>query len=323
MVLNIGTVSLKNHCILAPLADITDYPFREVVRRLGGELTYTEMIASKAICHKNPKTLHMAKPVSGEYPLTCQIVGSDPSEMAQAAKICEDLGAAIIDINMGCPQKKIVKTGAGAALLLDIKRAEDIVSKIKKAVSVPVTCKTRLGWDSKSICILEFSLRLQEAGASMIAIHARTKKQMFSGVARWDLIKPVTEKLEIPVIVNGDIKGPEDAKRALKESGAHGVMIGRASLGRPWIIGKISYYLREGKKSEEPNTDEKKKIIDLHLLLLRKFYDEKNALLKAKKHLSWYTKGMKFSASFRNRLQAIKNFNELLKFKDEFFKRHN
>ena len=317
--LKIGNISIKNRVVLAPLAEITDYPFREIVRILGGELTYSEMIACQALLRKNLKTIKMATCHNGERPVAVQLVGSNPTDMAEAAKICEDLGATFIDINMGCPQKKIIKTGAGAALMKEPNLAAKIVESIVKAVSIPVTCKIRLGWNNDSINALSFSKQLEVAGASMIAIHARTRAQMFSGKADWKKIKPIKEALNIPIIANGDILTPQDAKRCLEESSANGVMIGRGTLGRPWLIGNINKYFKDNKLTSKITFSQRKNIIFHHLELIKNFYQDKRAILTAKKHLSWYIRGFPKSAFYRNEINRVKNFSNFQRLVEEFF----
>ncbi len=319
----IGNICLHNRVFLAPLAGITDFPFRQTARMFGAELTFTEMISANGIVFGNQKTLAMLKTVWKEKPLAVQIFGSDPELMAEAAVVCKDFGASIIDINMGCPQKKIVKTGAGAALMKRTKIATAIVKKVVKKVSVPVSCKIRLGWDHNTINVVEFSKRMEDAGASMITIHGRTRAQMFSGSARWDMIQKVKASLSIPVIANGDISFVKEARRCLQISGADGVMIGRAAIGKPWLIDMVS----KGLETEDNKTDLEipplHRVVTYHLDKIQEFYNEKIQVQTARKHLAWYSKGMKNSSAFRNQIFRTDDIDTLKALAKDFFTPEN
>ena len=312
---------LEKNVLLAPLAGITDFPFRRTARMCGAELVFTEMISSNGLAFKNQKTLSMVSTLKDEQPVGVQIFGSNPEIMAEAAIICQELGATLIDINMGCPQKKIVKTGAGAALMLDPALAQEIVGQVARKVSVPVTCKIRLGWDNQNINAPSFAKMMEDAGASMITVHGRTRSQMFAGKADWEAIARVKKTVSIPVVANGDIFSPQDAKRCLHITRADGIMVGRAAMGRPWIIGVISDHIDTGGKQNIPNVRERLRIILFHLDAIREFYEQGVALKIARKHLAWYTKGMRNSAAFRDALFRTKNLDELERLTCSFFKR--
>jgi len=303
---------------LAPLAGITDFPFRQTARICGAKVTFTEMISSNGLVFKNEKTLAMISTLKKEQPIIVQLFGADPTCMAEAAAVCEAAGASAIDINMGCPQKKVVKTGAGAALMNKPELAARIVVKMVDRVSIPVTCKIRLGWDYKTINAPLFAKSLEQAGAAMITVHARTRSQMFSGKANWHLVSRVKEHVSIPVVANGDICCLLDAKRCLSESRADGIMIGRATIGRPWIIRTIQKGLETGKELL-PDMNYVLEIIEYHLNAIEKFYNGHAAVKTARKHLAWYTKGMKNSAAFRNSLFKTDSMSQIRELAKDFF----
>jgi len=280
---------IRNNVVLAPLCGVTDFPFRQCARKLGAELTFTEMISANGLVYRNDKTFRLLARLKEQRPIAAQIFGSDPEIMAEAAVICQDLGATLVDINMGCPQKKIVKTGAGAALMRRPDLASKIVEHVTKAVNIPVSCKIRSGWDSSTLNAPEFSQKLEDAGASLITVHGRSKKQMFSGKADWEIIRKTREAVKIPVIANGDITSLMDAKRCLEYTGASGIMIGRASIGRPWIIGAIHEALSQGVEMKEPDFSERLKIMELHTELIEDFYPEPVATRVARQHIAWHT----------------------------------
>lgn len=315
----LGNIILANNVLLAPLAGLTDYPFRKVAGKFGPGLTVTEMVSARAMVLRNAKTLKMATPGPGEHLLSVQIFGSDPGVMKEAAAICQDMGAAVIDINMGCPQKKVIKSGSGAALMKRPKLAAAIVEEIASTVKVPVTTKIRLGWDTASINAPQFSRILADAGASLISVHARTRSQMFGGSADWKTVKRIKEQVNIPVIANGDIRSVEDARRCLLESDADGIMIGRAVLGRPWFLRQAIDYLSGSRDISQPSICQVSETVDLHLGLIRDYYPEIVSSRLAQKHLAWYTKGFRNSAAFRDRIYRVRKAAELKRLKDEFF----
>ena len=309
---------LKTRVLLAPLAGITDFPFRQTARTCGAHITFTEMVSANGLVFKNEKTMAMISTFKKEQPVIVQLFGTDPSHMAEAATICEAAGASAIDVNMGCPQKKVVKTGAGAALMNTPELAAKIVTKMVNEVSIPVTCKIRLGWDNKAINAHSFAKILEQAGAAMITVHARTRSQMFSGKANWHLVSRVKEQVSIPVVANGDICCLLDAKRCFNESRADGIMIGRAAIGRPWIIRTIQEGLETGKELL-PDMNYVLEIIKYHLNAIEKFYNGYAAVKTARKHLAWYTKGMKNSAAFRNDLFKIDSMSQIRELAKDFF----
>ena len=315
-----ASVLIPNNVFLAPLAGITDYPFRAIAKRFGPGLTVTEMISARALCMGNQKTFTMARPGPGEDLLSVQLFGSDPIVMKEAAKICQDLGAAVIDVNMGCPQKKVIRSGSGAALMKTPGLAASIIEAIVSAVDVPVTAKIRLGWDLECLNAPEFSRMLESAGASMVCVHARSRSQMFGGTADWKAIRAVKHEVGIPVIANGDIRCAEDARRCLAESGADGVMIGRAALGRPWVLAQAAGSLSGSLDVPPPVPGEISEIIDLHLDLIMSHYSPEAAAWTARKHVAWYTKGLKYSAAFRDQVFRTGSIKDLKRLKDEFFK---
>ncbi len=297
-----SNLTIQNNVVLAPLCGVTDFPFRRIARELGAQLTFTEMVSAKGLVYASQKTFQLLAGLEQQQPIAAQIFGAEPEIMAEAAAICQEMGATILDINMGCPQKKVVKTGAGAALMLEPELAAKIVKEVSKQVSIPVSCKIRSGWDSQTLNAPSFAKKMEEAGASLITVHARTKKQMFSGRAKWEIIKEVKECVNIPVIANGDITSCSEAKKCMELTGADGVMVGRASIGRPWLIGAMYQGLLNEREIVEPDIKTKLEIMQLHLKFIEEFYLEPVAVKVAKQHLAWHTKGMRNSASFRNRL---------------------
>ena len=277
------------------------------------------MVSARAIVSGNRKTLRMATPGHEEHLLSVQIFGSDPEVMKEASLICQDMGAAIIDINMGCPQKKVIKSGSGAALMQRPELAATIIEAITSAVKVPVTAKIRLGWDTTSMNASQLSKMLEDAGVNLVAVHARTRSQMFRGSVDWKAIRCIKDVVGIPVIANGDIKSVGDAMRCLADSDADGIMIGRAILGRPWFLRQVAEYLSGSADIFQPSISEISETVDLHLGLIRDHYPEPVRPWMAKKHLAWYTKGFRHSAAFRDQIYRVREIDELRSLKDEFF----
>tara|TARA_B100000941_G_scaffold289429_1_gene268393 strand:+ start:359 stop:1351 length:993 start_codon:yes stop_codon:yes gene_type:complete len=292
---------IKSKVILSPLAGVTDKIFRKLVRKWApNSLLFTEMINATSLKHGyGSQKINQIELENG--PVGVQIFDNRPFAVSEAAKQAEDSGAYVVDINMGCPVKKIAKKGGGSALIKDHKLAIELVKRVSKAVSVPVTVKTRLGWDNKEENIEEFLLKLQDAGATMITLHGRTRKQGFSGKADWDMIGRIKKELEIPVIANGDIKNPEDALNCLKKTNADGVMIGRGVLGSPWKIGEIDYAIEDLKSFKVPNLEQKLLLIIEHLEELIKEKGN-HGLLIARKHISWTCKNFPGAINLRNNL---------------------
>ncbi len=301
---------IKSKVILSPLAGVTDNIFRRLVRKWApNSLLFTEMINATSL-KKGFGTQKINQLDLEEGPVGVQIFDNRPHAVSEAAKQAEDFGAFLIDINMGCPVKKIAKKGGGSALIKDRKLAIELVKKVVKAVKVPVTIKTRLGWDSKEENIEDFLLNLQDAGATMITLHGRTRKQGFSGKSDWEMIGELKNLLEIPVIANGDVKNPEDALNCLKITNADGVMIGRGILGSPWKVGEIDYAIREIKNFKEPNLEQKLYLIIEHLDELIKEKGD-HGLLIARKHISWTCKDFKGASNLRNNLVRAVDKNEV------------
>ncbi len=317
--IKIGHIDIDPPLFLAPMAGITDYPFRKLAREFGVGAVVSEMLASQALIRDNQRTIRMVSTAREEYPLVMQISGVDPDTMAESARICRSLGAAIVDINMGCPQPKIVKTGAGAALMKDESLAGRIIESVVKAVDIPVTVKIRLGWDVKNMNGARIAKIAQEAGASLITVHGRTRSQMFAGRADWQAIGVIREEVSIPVVANGDITCPDDIEKCLKASGADGVMIGRGALGRPWLFLQCSSFMKHGKAVPEPGLEEQYKVARRHLEYLMEFYGHPTGVWLARKHMSWYTKGLKKGALFRKAVNMAETAEEIKRLLDEFY----
>ena len=298
--IQVGSVTIADPVILAPMTGVTDMPFRTLVRRYGSGLNVTEMIASAAMIRETRQSLQKSAWHASEEPVSMQLAGCDPSEMAEAAKLNADRGAAIIDINMGCPVKKVVNGDAGSALMRDLPLAARLIEATVKAVDVPVTVKMRMGWDHASLNAPELAHIAEDLGAKLITVHGRTRNQMYRGEADWEFVAKVKKAVSLPVIVNGDICSVADARTALAQSGADGVMIGRGAYGRPWLLGQVMRELQHGEQIAEPGIDEQYALIVEHYQAMIMHYGAQTAVPIARKHLGWYTRGLHGSAEFRN-----------------------
>ena len=317
--IHVGPLTIDAPVILAPMTGVTDLPFRKIVKRYGAGLTVSEMIASQAMIRETRQSLQKAAWDPVEEPVSLQLAGCTPFEMAEAARLNEQRGAAIIDINMGCPVKKVVNGDAGSALMRDLKLASQIIDSTVKAVSVPVTLKMRMGWCHDSLNAPELARIAEGLGVRMITVHGRTRNQMYKGSADWAFVRRVKQSTSLPVIVNGDICSRSDAREALRQSGADGVMIGRGAYGRPWLLGQVMSDLAFGGDRPDPSMDEQLAVICEQYDAMQSLYGRQTGVSLARKHIGWYTKGLTGSAEFRNKVNQIDDPQMVLAMLREFY----
>ena len=303
---------VENEVFLAPMAGVTDLPFRLICKELGCGLLYTEMINAKALCYDDKNTKKMLNILDEEHPVAVQIFGSEPEFMGKAAQILNDYPNEILDINMGCPAPKVVKNGDGSALMRNPKLAGQVLDQVVKNSKKPVTLKIRKGWDDNSINALEIAKIAEDCGICAITIHGRTREQYYSGQADWDIIGEVKSQISIPVIGNGDVTSVEDAIRIKDHTGCDAIMIGRGAQGNPWIFKRIDHYMKTGQLLDLPSKDEKIDIAIKHMDLAIKEHGEYVAVREMRKHIGWYLKGMKHSARFRDQINHMVTAKEVI-----------
>lgn len=316
---SIGDIQINDPVFLAPMSGISDLPFRRLVKGFGAGLVFSEMIASRATLQEETSSLRDVADYNEEFPMAVQLAGCEPDIMAEAARVNVDRGAAIIDINFGCPVKKIVKKFAGSALMRDELLALEIMRETVKAVNVPVTVKMRLGWDDENLNAPVLAKMAEDVGVKMVTVHGRTRCQMYKGQANWEAVRRVKEAINIPLVINGDIMNPEDARRAMEISGADGVMIGRGACGKPWVLRQTIAYLRGEDMPQAPSMAQRLAIIKDHYKAILEYYGDYQGVAIARKHLAWYSAEMGGAAQFRERINKERNPALVSEMLDEFF----
>ncbi|MGI5857906.1 MAG: tRNA dihydrouridine synthase DusB [Tepidanaerobacteraceae bacterium] len=304
---------------LAPMAGITDMPFRTICKQFGADVLITEMISTRGLVYDDPKTSKLLEIGSGENPIGVQLFGNNPEDFVKSVEKIIDLPFDFININMGCPTPKIIKNGDGCALMKDPKLASRIIEMTVKASSKPVSVKIRKGWDEDSVNAVKFSSMAENSGASMIIIHGRTREMFYSGKADWDIIKRIKETVAIPVIGNGDVFTPEDAFEMFKKTNCDGIMIGRGALGNPWIFKDVKHFLNTGRKTSPLHIRELRDTMLFHLNKAISYHGERLGILEMRKHLAWYIKGLPHSAPVKNALQQSKDVGSIEKLLDDYF----
>lgn len=312
--MRLGNLQLPNNLFLAPMAGITDFPFRQLIREIGGGLTFTEMVSAEGLLRKGKPFLKLKQ---GEHPVSVQLFGSKPEALAEAAWQAQAMGAAAIDLNMGCPAKQVVKTGAGVALMCSPERVRAILTRMRQKITCPLTIKIRSGWDERQVNAIEISKLAQDCGVDAITLHPRTREQAFRGRANWNLIAEVKRAVRIPVIGNGDASNPSLIQKMLVETGCDGVMVGRGALGNPWIFRGLNSHSQ--KSVSEIPLQERWNVIQRHLFIIQDYYGRVSSIYHIRKHLYWYTKGLPRCTSFHTILSRLKESEALLKAFHHYF----